>query len=98
MWADLFVNLVTLGVLLGYVEYRLRKLQGPSKHWPISTFKCHYCGQSFPLEQRERIGELDYCPEHGRKREAVAAAAQAVKPVARVRVPIDETWPWEQNK
>jgi hypothetical protein len=35
------------------------------------TFTCYYCKQQFAVTQRERIGENDYCPEHGQKRKAM---------------------------
>lgn len=63
---------------------------------PSPLFTCYYCHQKFPVTIRERIGENDYCPEHGFKRQ--------VKEVATVRIPVmvqreepSGPMPWESK-
>lgn len=59
-------------------------------------FICYYCHQKFPVTQRERIGENDYCPEHGYKRQPVAETMTIRVPV-RATVVDDSPAPWESQ-
>jgi hypothetical protein len=53
------------------VHSMAQSIQLPS--YPV--FTCYYCKQKFSITERERIGENDYCPEHGQKRKAMFQAS-----------------------